>query len=99
MRAQLGPNGWDKAAVVCLEDGSEILSTAALKEHVSDSHLKFVLVNLKLAPFERARNLDYVCRLLHKLTEIGGAQAIRGNRFGIGPGWKERIEVSIALEG
>ena len=34
MRAQLGPSGWDKAAGVCLEDGSEILSTDALKEHM-----------------------------------------------------------------
>ena len=99
MREQRGPSAWDKATLVCLEDGSEILNTAALKEHVSAGHHRFALISSKLAPFERAINIDLVCRLYHKLTEIDGARAIRANLIGLRPEWKERMEVSIASEG
>ena len=67
---------------MCLEDSSEILSTVVLKEHVLTG------------PYERAINLDLVCRLYHKLKQIGGAQAIRGDILGLTSDWKERMNVS-----
>ena len=90
-----GPVDWGEPTLVCLEDGSEILTTAELKEHVSTGHSKFNMVSSKSSLFDQATNLDMMSRLYHKLVAIGGSQAIRADVFGWLDKWQNRMKVSM----